>query len=203
MDGVKKYDIVLKVSYNTMSSISTSHLIGKDLFKEIVKMSNEIHYCDQIKNTINRILKDLHKIPLLIRFNPLIRPLELFDCIYYTGINLIHSVVPIDIRPRISDRIQFKVDIYKVYNSYKSIQLFIRLKIDNTMYKEIYTFHFTDKNPTPEILIKWIKTNVFDFIYLYRKKSDLNSSFFQILSKIVPCSHSYLQSVMIPLSLLN
>lgn len=67
-----------------MTSISISHLIGNDLFKEIVKMSNEIYYCDKIQNTIDRILKDLDKLPLLIHFNPLIRPLELFDCIYYT-----------------------------------------------------------------------------------------------------------------------
>lgn len=186
-----------------MSSNSTSYLIGNDLFKEIIKMSNEIYYCDQIRNTIDRILKDLDKLPLLIHFNPLIRPLELFDCIYYTGINLINSVIPIDIRPRISDRIQFNVDIYKVHRSYKSIHLFIRLQINGIMYKQMHIFHFEDKNPTPEILIKWIKTHLFDFIYLHRNESLMDSSFFQILSKKAPCSHSHLQTVMIPLDLLN
>ena len=131
-----------------MSSVTHSYLIGKDVFKEIIKMTNEINYCDQIKNTIDYILKDIYKLHLLINFIPT-TTLTLFGYNYYTGINIINTVIPMNRSLQINNTIKFIVDIYKIPNSPNS-----RVKKPK---KLIFT---ADKRMTHSGRIKEININI-------------------------------------------
>lgn len=186
-----------------MSSIYTSQHIGNDIFKEIVKMSNEIHYCDQIKNTIDYILKYIDKLPLLIDFIPT-STLILFGHNYYTGINIINTVIQKDRFLQIHSTIKFIVDIYKIHNSPNSIQLLFRLLFDDNLYTESYTFDLGDKNDRIESIKEWIKKHLFNFVYKYRNINGFHFVFFEKLLKRSYSSIPTLETVRpIPISLVD
>lgn len=186
-----------------MSSVTHSYLIGKDVFKEIIKMTNEINYCDQIKNTIDYILKDIYKLHLLINFIPT-TTLTLFGYNYYTGINIINTVIPMNRSLKINNTIKFIVDIYKIPNSPNSIQLLFRLLFDDNLYTELYTFDLLDKQDTNKLIKEWIKIHLFNFVYKYRNIDGFNFEFFKKLLKKSYSSVPTLETVRpIPLSLVG
>lgn len=184
-----------------MTSIYTAQHIGKDVFKEIIKMSNEIQYCDQIKYTIDYILKDIHKLPLLIDFIPT-STLTLFGHNYYTGINLINTVILMNKSLGINDTIKFIVDIYKIPNSPNSIQLLFRLLFDENLYIQSYTFDLEDKDDIIKLIKEWIKIRLFDFVYECRNIDGFHFKFFKKLLKRSYSSIPTLETVRpIPISL--
>lgn len=168
------------------SFISTSRLIGNGPFKEIVKMSNKIIYSEQIKITMNRILKNLDKISDYISYLPdpnSEEPIEIYRYLY--SIHLISIILHTRYEDRVDNsKIKFQVILSKEPNYPKILNLLIHLTIqDEDKERLTYKYDYTDINVTSDIIIEWIKIHLFDFLYKYRNLKEFNSNFFTILSK--------------------
>ena len=185
------------------SSLLHTRLIGQELFKNIVKMSNEIDHSDKIKNRIGSILTNMYKLPLLIDYIPT-TTLVLFGYNYYTGINIINTVIPMDRSHHIHNTIKFIVDIYKIPDSPNSIQLLIRLLFNNNLYTESYTFYLVKTDNITQLIIEWITNHLFNFIYKYGNIDGFHFEFFKKLLNKSYTSIPTLETIRpVPISLVD
>lgn len=166
----------------------TERCIGKDVFKNIVSMTYELDLCDRIRNVTDNIV-NVDLVSTLIRSKP--RPTvvnRFFPNSYETeGLYLLESNGYFGREGSNISKISTNFLIYKPQsetNTYiLELSLFLKVRVDEYIYNDIIRdvvilkFKYT-KEPKPETLIKWIKDNVFTFIYNHKDNQYLNRDYF-------------------------
>lgn len=158
----------------------TERCIGKEVFKNIVSMTYELDLCDRIRNVTDSII-NVDLVSTLIRSKA--RPTvinQFFPDMYDTeGLYLLESR---NYRGFMGAELNTNFLIYKPQsdpNTYiLELSLIVRLGVDDIIRdRAIVKFKYT-KEPKPETLIKWIRDNVFTFIYNHKDNQYLNRNYF-------------------------
>jgi hypothetical protein len=183
-----------------MSNLSLLHtrLIGQDLFKHIVTMSNEMDLSSKIRASIPKILTNLDQLENIVSdVSPTYNGLSPITYSYF--IVLIHYNTPF------SEHIDFSVDISRYIadpNEYypNKYKLYITPRINNNSIFQgqksfEYIFDDTIHTQKKEILYKWIEDKLFNFIYEHRNHPDFGIPFFQYLSNLTS-NEEYLENIL-------
>ncbi len=183
------------------SSLLHTRLIGQDLFKNIVKMSNEMELSSKIRTIIPTILSHLDDLDHIVKnVSPTYSGLSPTTYTYF--IVLIHYNSHFNIH--FNENIHFSVDLSRYitdpnYYYPNRYTLDINPIINNNqLLNEQKTFEFifddTIHTHKKEILLKWIEDKLFDFIYEHRNHPQFGIPFFNYLSNLI-INEKYLQNI--------